>query len=297
MVMDILSLIKSKAVAEHLKNIDYKFSTLEAAYIVYHSDKTLQEKNEAYKEIMSTMESCEIETLDDNKNLFDALTQMMSYQNKIYDKFVEKDENAFYDMYMNWIDTNGKCDYNFSGMSYRDFDDCVSAYEKIDKENIKSVEISKHYYQSDDNIKVEYTVDLKPLNMYSSFADDDRHVYLKFAPVKIPSPFKKGDIVYDVDYPDNVCTVMSVNDDTIEIYGGGLWTTDNIISLDYCDKKLDEKDRFIYAMSAYAKGKIQLDELLRAHEICLFARDNYDKMKMIEYDDDMRKLLKLKKQK
>ena len=53
--MNIYSYINSKDVREHLQNIEYYFTALEAAFIVYHSTQiSLLEKIEAWREIAAT---------------------------------------------------------------------------------------------------------------------------------------------------------------------------------------------------------------------------------------------------
>lgn len=53
--MNIYSYINSKDVREHLQNIEYHFTALEAAFIVYHSTQiNLLEKITVWKEIATT---------------------------------------------------------------------------------------------------------------------------------------------------------------------------------------------------------------------------------------------------
>ena len=51
--MDFTQFIDSRDIAEHLKKLGYKFTTLEAAYLVYQSSRaTLEEKFTAWEYII-----------------------------------------------------------------------------------------------------------------------------------------------------------------------------------------------------------------------------------------------------
>lgn len=54
--MDVLKFLSSRDMREHLKKINYKFSALEAAWLVWHSEFIWDEKKKAYLEIMEEFE-------------------------------------------------------------------------------------------------------------------------------------------------------------------------------------------------------------------------------------------------
>ena len=54
--MDILNFVNSKDIKNYLLDIDYKFSTIECAWLVYQSAyTTLNEKHSAFNEILENM--------------------------------------------------------------------------------------------------------------------------------------------------------------------------------------------------------------------------------------------------
>ena len=62
--MNIFKFINSVAISEHLKSIDYKFSAIEKAFLVFQAENvTLQEKHEAYREIIATENDTKIENV------------------------------------------------------------------------------------------------------------------------------------------------------------------------------------------------------------------------------------------
>lgn len=89
--MDILRFINSKDIRKHLKDIDYKFSTLEAAWIIYHSNRhTLYEKLDAFEELMKEYPDCEVKERVNTKaqdSLFEYLDEYIFAYKKLIDEF------------------------------------------------------------------------------------------------------------------------------------------------------------------------------------------------------------------
>lgn len=60
--MNILDFVDSRDIREHLRSIDFQLSTIEAAYLVWFSKTaTLDQKCEAWQEIVQTMPNCSLE--------------------------------------------------------------------------------------------------------------------------------------------------------------------------------------------------------------------------------------------
>ena len=68
--MDVLKFLSSRDMREHLKKINYKFSALEAAWLVWHSEFIWDEKKKAFLEIMNEFEEKYLEEL---KKRFEAI--------------------------------------------------------------------------------------------------------------------------------------------------------------------------------------------------------------------------------
>ena len=84
--MDICSFVNSNAIAEHLRNINYSFTSKEAAWLIYQCIKiTLQEKHEAWKWLIANMPDCELEERLNClhwDSLHDVIRKYMSIENK-----------------------------------------------------------------------------------------------------------------------------------------------------------------------------------------------------------------------
>ena len=62
--MDLYHFIDSHAIREHLQSLSYPFTTQEAAFLVWYcKTATLEEKHDAWHEIIDTMPNCSLEKL------------------------------------------------------------------------------------------------------------------------------------------------------------------------------------------------------------------------------------------
>ena len=60
-VMDILSFVNSNAIRDHLKNINYQFNSLEAAWLIYNCHRlSYEEKKEAWLQLIREMPDCAV---------------------------------------------------------------------------------------------------------------------------------------------------------------------------------------------------------------------------------------------
>ena len=60
--MNIYDFINSNAIRNHLKDINYVFTPMEAAFVVWQSKThTMNQKHEAFQHIIDNMQDCPIE--------------------------------------------------------------------------------------------------------------------------------------------------------------------------------------------------------------------------------------------
>lgn len=98
--MDIYRFINSESIKEYLKKIDYKFNSLEAAWLVYQCyDATIDEKQQAWKEIIDTMPDCRIEARRNTlpqESLHVFLKEYMEIEDRLLVDFCdEKHDDTF----------------------------------------------------------------------------------------------------------------------------------------------------------------------------------------------------------
>ena len=199
---DIFYFFNSKDVASHLKSINYTFSSLECAYIVWQcKHASLKEKHVAYQEIISKMPDSPIRSYKWTKpqeSLHKYLEAYMNAENLLIDKFFESETNAVYT-----YDTYEKGDFDWSGRSrnfYSSFSTCESAFREFADEDTCLVSVSKKWL---DNEIGEIFAHFTPNGTLIKIAQecvlskeddilDDVFWGLTF---DIPVPFKRGDLL------------------------------------------------------------------------------------------------------
>lgn len=76
----ILSYVNSTDVSSYLSRIQYNFTSAEAAWLVAHCEHlTLEERHEAWKEIIASMPDCRLESIayHSKEGLFDRLHEVL----------------------------------------------------------------------------------------------------------------------------------------------------------------------------------------------------------------------------
>lgn len=202
--MDIFSFINSKAIADHLRSIDYHFNALEAAWIVTECKRaTLKEKHDAYREIIETMPDMAVEDLYWTVCRFSVhtgLRHMIDYEIKKAEEVMEiKDFSAD----MRIIDMDGYRHGRFRG--FKSFDDMHQyIMTKLAEEGFLECSVECSLLDSDD--KFEFALD--PFGDFKRVSSNDDTVgkMMKFqidhyGGFVFPTPFENGDILYDPSVP------------------------------------------------------------------------------------------------
>ena len=301
-MIDISKFVNSKDILHYWEEIDCikDFTPIQLAYIVYQSKKaTIKEKQDKYKEIIST---CNDVILDNRQHkgvsFFSLLNNYIDFQDKIVEKFYEKEALSCYT-----IGTREKDD------SYGDYHDSDKVFSSPDialqeekDDAVVVYKVSKKYIDSEKCIDVTFNRDMEIMSGFISYFDDVDNIqdFLDYFYFSFPLPFKKGDILTDsthyFTYRDS--TVVFVLDELLDNdpsyrnkhlefgdcsdmialcyqqYGEeGKIIYDhrhNILDYEYFRGELDGRKRILKSISAYLKGKINLELLLIAyHQIIM----------------------------
>lgn len=98
--MDIIRFINSKDIAEHLRKIKYKFTTIQAAWLIWQSiDTTLKEKHAAWSNLIVEMPDCEMPERGMCRykhSIHDFLKQYMDIENRQYEVFQKPESGAVF---------------------------------------------------------------------------------------------------------------------------------------------------------------------------------------------------------
>lgn len=266
--MDIYRFINSRDVAKHLKKTGYQFSSLEMAWIIWHSaGATVKEKHEAWNELIETTEDCEI---PDRMNCayYESLHKFLSDYMEMEDRVIEhfkRDDGIFS---FSFYDSNTTC-YHDEFKRFNDFETCVK--EAWEKDGVIVTDVSdweeylwtapyrtitKRYPTKEDGVfnGVNATIDKEGnfLDIEYSLAvddiDEDLSIAFEGMWFSIPVPFEKGDIVVDstMAYSKGYCKGPFVLEGTV--YG------DNIIPLIVDDG--DTTDMCAWGYFAHEDGDV-----------------------------------------
>lgn len=206
--MDIYSLFESKDMREYLRKIGYKFSTEEAAFLVYVNDgMTIKQKHAAWQEIIDTMPNCSLDERFNMKAIPDFhgfLRKYMKLQNRLLDDFYVGEncvwQYKFFSGDYGWEENDGV---------YKTYSDCFGALEDLcdllASENIKVkyIDIIKRPFATRDNSSdraiLSLNADRQPISITPMKLDgEDDDIYNESFDgmwFDFPTPFKHGDIV------------------------------------------------------------------------------------------------------
>ena len=309
--MDVLRFINSNAVRDYLKEIDYQFNTLEAAYLVHDCRfATLEEKHEAFREILETMPDMapekEFTVHHDWGRFGDSVHKLIAYrmanENRWIEEFYAAKQGAYKlrDYYIGYerpytylgLFTELDAIQEFVSKTYADEDDradlvfYVIIGKPTDKENVYYLRFNKDgELMSVDQDPYDRSIEDNPLLLFEN-------MWFGF-----PTPFKKGDILYDPSRADSSdCwdgpfvleeTATELYErlgrkgcDTSDMTASGLFLDENnevysevmhdYMALEYYPKeKLTGEKRILIALSNFKKGKIEETLLLNAYRTIL----------------------------
>lgn len=207
--MDIYNFINSKDIKNHLKNIKYKFNSLETSWLIYQcKELNIDEKSEYWKEVISKMADCKIPKRI-NCTYWDSLHNFLNkYINAIQEEksyFYKNDKNKdfVYTFSYNNPKDNHWCN---NDNIFLDVDEClkechnISNNCKLDSYNIKFIikkisvlnpkDVFEAIFENGDIIEIIDNPKILKHNDDVLFNVFDG-LYFDF-----PTPFKKGDILW-----------------------------------------------------------------------------------------------------
>lgn len=302
-MIDISKFVNSKDILHYWEEIDCikDFTPIQLAYIVYQSKRTtLKEKQDKYKEIIST---CQDIILDNNRqyngvSFFSLLNNYIDFQDKIVEKFYEKEPLSCYTVRTREKDdTCG--DYHDSDRVFSS-PDLALQHEQDDA--VVVYEVSKKYIDSEKCVDVTFNHDMEIMSVFISYFDDvdNIHDFLENFYFSFPLPFKRGDILTDnthyFTYRDStdVFVLDELLDNDTSYRSKHLEFGDcsdmialcyqqyseegkiiydhrhNILDYEYFRGELDGRKRVLKAISAYLKDEINLELLMIAyHQIIM----------------------------
>ena len=217
--MNIYDFINSKDVRNYAQKIGYQFSAPEAAYLVYQSDrKTLQEKMQAWQEIIDTMPDCPIEKrnwLQAAESFHSMLSDYMDLQRRKLHTFYSG-EGYVYSYSVCERISGDSMSWREKNFVFSDYEACADyckkeladeKTEEASKDKSEKIIISKYRVNPDVNdpftnltagclsLSAEWDVLYLNLNYYDEENADDLDSMFEGMCFDFPIPFHRGDIV------------------------------------------------------------------------------------------------------
>ena len=327
----IYDFFNSRDIADHCLKIGYHFTTIETAYIIWHSNHhTLTDKHRAWQEIIETLpdETFRSNWDFDHHTLHSFLRTYMRLQNEFIKDFCTTKEAYIYT-----YATKRKYEdyYHPDDIFFTSYEVCMKALKeneldddpydeiakvKITRHRLYSSSISFHDVQEQESIV--FDKQLQPIDIEPACESEGEKRFLSPSYgfyemwVAIPTPFRKGNIVMDIDvYLDysqrhrpfilesipywrsgadngDACAaeverLLNLGVDWTDMQEGVYFQDNNgdiywdhafdYLDLEYYREELQGTERFLAAVSSAIKGKISTEELLRSHSIILM--ENY----------------------
>jgi hypothetical protein len=214
--MDVYSFVNSRDIKEYLRQIEYRFSPLEAVWLIYTSEnRSYQEKKQAWLELIKTTEDCEVPKRLNCKG-WNSLHEFLKDYIALYDKLIKdflsvSPEKG--DVYTYSYHYLGDADWSEGEAVFNSFDRCMLAYEKerdyLDgdrmdgKTGVTAYSMKKRsLFQPESVMEIVYRNDGQVMNIVRHYPPDNEGeedlLYFSFDGMwfDFPTPFEKGDIVW-----------------------------------------------------------------------------------------------------
>ena len=204
--MDVLDFLNSKDISQYLREIDYHLSPIQAAYVIFASDKYgVVQKQAAWRELINDYPDETLKTRRGdlpNMLLGDFLKQFIAIQNELIAE-CETGEGIYSYEYFSkddgyWIEERG---------FYKDFASCFQAIkDDLDENEYEKIRIKKNYFgEGRKSIELELlpggeVFDVTESAFLSGEKSDIFDAFTWFW-IDIPMPFKRGDIVKIISEP------------------------------------------------------------------------------------------------
>ena len=310
--MDILRFINSRDIREYLRKTEYTFSTLEAAWLIEQCrDSSIAERHMAWEQLITEYPDCpvpeRINTIQQD-SLYCFLREYMAAEDRLLAAFLNP-EGAVYQAVFHYHQFDPRTDDRV--FSRFEPEKMTEHLEEDDWEEIRYVECRKlpvdrkrgEAGRACLSAKLRRDLGICRLDGGTNLNEDDSDLLYGVFPgfwFDIPTPFRKGDILWDPDKPDGFCggpfvcqsinlhgiaddkryQYLRENGDTSDMTAHGLFVDEpigvygevmsNYMNLEYYPKELTGIRRLLIPFSAFEKDEIDAELLAHAyHQIML----------------------------
>lgn len=306
--MDIFRFVNSKDIREYLRDIGYEFNSLEAAWLIYQCrDATIDEKHKAWNELIETMPDCPIaERLNTvpQDSLHTFLRQYMELEDKFMNEFCGAKRAGTFNEDKSFV---YKFKYIYNDGTECDWDTVFSCFDALHEtitepgDNVISIQCTKMRIDRLNSRQIAYltpSFDFLRIDPGRIVSDKERDLFWSVFDglwFEFPTPFQKGDIVWDPEQPEGICAGPFVttgvcldgieddrvkenlrnNGDSSDMCAGGFFLNEdgsiygecmsNYMNLEFYDKELMGLKRTLIALSSFLKDEIDPALFARAY--------------------------------
>lgn len=210
--MDIYRFINSKDIRFHLQSLRYDFTLPEAAFLVWQcTDATLEEKHEAWCELIRTMPDCGMQkrrNMSAIKSMHGLLQDYMKLEQKLLREFYQETDAVYFFNMMERDNSflNGFSETEKFARAFPNLSSCLAAIkgeiDGIDSRNILRIEIKKQCLSVPEstlticmNSKLE-VMDIDSFRYLLTEREQELLCVFEGMWFAFPTPFKRGDILY-----------------------------------------------------------------------------------------------------
>lgn len=247
---DIFEFLDSRSIKEHLQRINYELTTPVAAFIVDRSHKaTLQQKLEGWQKIIDTMPNCAMSRRNDTFNIPDFhafLRNVIRQEQRKLAHFKRTDGQSLYFFEDYSWDRRDRCDLLYG--PYSSYQKCFDAiWKELGGDSPKAIKITRRPI---DPTKDHYVDDMVVLNengevMSCDYRNenewDEEGTASDFEDMwfDIPTPFHAGDIVCNIQRPDEPMVLFDLQT------WGSTRVNKELVSSVYKDRLVEKSDKLL----------------------------------------------------
>lgn len=295
--MKIFEYVNSMDIRKHWQQIGYKPSSLEAAWLIWQSkNHTVEEKHEAWNEIIENAEDCDIpygEFSTQQPPLREFLKRYISIEDNLISTFYKSEDNAVFSYRMYFDDEADHDWYNVSAF-FRTFDEAYAHFrDDSEPPHPNFVEFIKTYIGAEDKrifVRFNSKTEIVKVDETNYLTNERDFEIIQFVfqemNFEFPIPFKKGDIIKRVKgmytrlncyYEKYVFESIASEYGYTVVKGYGADGDGNIqyesihlyMDFEYMTLPLGDKDNLLTPISKYLSGEIDLALLLSAYRYLL----------------------------
>ncbi len=300
--LDEYDLINSKAIGDYCRQIEHKFNIEELAVLIYRNQKiNIDEKISQYKKLIENYPDMEVKKRIDCRHYDstkDMIKQEITRLQTLKEVFVQGGEDIVY-TFREYNKSTNEWSYSSIKKTFQEIEEQINNYIK-EYDDTYSYEIHKKYLQDDDlDIVAEYKVINKKsilVNIYNNQEIDIGNIF-----VKIPTPFKKGDLLVsycDTPFKSGILStkkqafvlnkMLTWNENIDKLLARGMYDSSDMIasgyymcdnneeficelkwdydSFEYFDGKLTGMERILQEISKLIKNEIDIEEFIKMYE-------------------------------